>query len=198
MTVQERERRGQPGRIVGLMQRGPIPRPASRGDRLLEVRAVLVLAAALPLLPPASPGTASAQTPGTPPGAAHATATAQDAYLDETARHLVRGLKAARDTAQLGIDAYTALIRERMAVDAPTSRRDQPYVNGERVTRVRWSREEFDVARVLGSRFRDPGQGPNDPYGYFVLRRAAIRALRRRPPGRPIPLQPWRAGSESG
>ncbi len=126
----------------------------------------VVLAAALPLLPTTSPGTLSAQQPGTPPGDT-LTIAAQDAYLDETARHLVRGLKAARDTARLGIDAYTALIRERMAVDAPTSRRDQPYVNGERVTRVRWSREEFDVARVLGSRFRDPGQGPNDPYGYF-------------------------------
>ena len=97
-----------------------------------------------------------------------AAAAAQDAYLDEAARHLVRGLKAARDTARLEIDAYTALIRERMAVDAPTLRRDQPWVNGERVTRVRWSREEFDVARVLGSRFRDPGQGPNDPPGYFA------------------------------
>ncbi len=126
-----------------------------------------MLVLALLILPTPLPGTLSAQQPGTLPRDTLATATAQDAYLDETARHLVRGLKATRDTARLDIDAYTALIRERMAVDAPTSRRDQPYVNGERVTRVRWSREEFDVARVLGSRFRDPGQGPNDPYGYF-------------------------------
>ncbi len=133
----------------------------------------LALAAATLLLPTppgtaSAPGTLSAQIPGTSPGDTLATAAAQDAYLDETARHLVRGVKASRDTARLGIDAYTALIRERMAVDAPTSRRDQAYVNGERVTRVRWSREEFDVARVLGSRFRDPGQGTNDPYGYFA------------------------------
>ncbi len=120
-----------------------------RAGWLPAVRALLVLAATLP---PTSPATALAQ---------------QDAYLDESARHLVRGLKAARDTAQLGIDAYTALIRERMAVEAPAFRRDRPWVNGERVTRVRWSREEPDVAHVLGSRFRDPGQGPDDPYGYF-------------------------------
>ncbi len=149
---------------------------------------VLVLAAILLPLPttshgaasaqiPGAPrgdtlGTASAQQPGTPPGDALATAyaqdaSAQDAYLDETARLLVRGAKAVRDTARLEIDAYTALIRERMAVDAPAIRRDRPWVNGERVTRVRWSREEPDVAHVLGSRFRDPGVGPNDPPGYF-------------------------------
>ena len=109
-----------------------------------------------------SPGTATAQTPDTlPPDPA------RDAYLDETARYLVLGAKAARDTAQLGIDAYTALIRERMGVDAPTLRRDRPWVHGERVTRVRWSRDEPDVAHVLGSRFRDPGQGPGDRPGYF-------------------------------
>ncbi len=127
----------------------------------------LLLLAALLLLPTTPPGTASAQTPDSPPGDTLATAATQDAYLDETARHLVRGVKAARDTARLEIDAYTALIRERMAMDAPAVRRDRPWVNGERVTRVRWSREEPDVAHVLGSRFRDPGVGPNDPPGYF-------------------------------
>lgn len=127
-----------------------------------------LLPAILLFLPPASPGTASAQTRDPLPGDTLSTASTQDAYLDETARHLVRGLKAARDTAQLGIDAYTALIRERMAVEAPALRRDRPWVNGERVTRVRWSREEPDVAHLLGSRFRDPGQGPDDPYGYFA------------------------------
>lgn len=119
-----------------------------------------------------SPGTAAAQTPDTPPGDTLATTSARDAYLDETARLLIRGAKAARDTAQLGIDAYTALIRERMGVDAPTLRRDRPWVHGERVARVRWSRIEPDVVHVLGGRFRDPGQGPNDPPSFFAGLRA--------------------------
>ncbi|MDE2678040.1 MAG: hypothetical protein OXI76_09055 [Gemmatimonadota bacterium] len=76
----------------------------------------LALAAATLLLPTppgtaSAPGTLTAQIPGTSTGDTLATAAAQDAYLDETARHLVRGVKAARDTARLGIDAYTALIR---------------------------------------------------------------------------------------
>ncbi len=112
-------------------------------------------------------GTASAQTPDSIPGDTLATDPSRDAYLDETARHLVLGVKAARDTARLGIDGYTALIRERLGMDAPTSGRDRPYVSGERVTRVRWSRDEPDVAHVLGSRFRDPGQGPDDPPSFF-------------------------------
>ena len=118
-------------------------------------------------------GTASAQTPDSIPGDTLATDPTRDAYLDETARHLVLGVKAARDTAQLGIDGYTALIRERLGMDAPTFGRDRPYVSGERVTRVRWSRDEPDVAHVLGSRFRDPGQAPGDP-------RASSRDCKRR------------------
>ena len=107
---------------------------------------------ALPLLLAATlHGTASAQTPDTLP---------PDPYLDETARHLVLGAKAARDTARLAIDAYTAVIRERMAMEAPSFRRDRPWVNGERAVRVRWSREEPNVVHVLGSRFQRPGLAP--------------------------------------
>ena len=147
--------------------KSPPARPlAALGATRGIVHSLLALATAL-LLPPTSPGTASAQTPGTPPGDTLPTDPARDAYLDETARFLVLGVKAARDTAQLGIDAYTTLIRERMGVEAPTYQRDRPWVNGERVTRVRWSRDEPDVAHVLGARFRDPGQGPDDPPDYF-------------------------------
>jgi len=112
-------------------------------------------------------GTASAQTPDSIPAGTLATAPALDAYLDETARHLVLGVKAARDTARLGIDAYTALIRERVGMDAPALQRDRPWMHGERVTRVRWSRDEPDVAHILGSRLRDPGHGPGDPPDFF-------------------------------
>ena len=92
---------------------------------------------------------------------------AQDAYLDETARRLVLGVRAARDTARLGIDSYTGLARERVDFRAPAVRRDRPWVNGERVTRIRWSRSEPSVVHVLGSRLRHPGIGPNDRRQYF-------------------------------
>ena len=126
-----------------------------------------LLAIALLALAPAPPGTAAAQTP-TPPGDTLSTATAQDAYLDETARRLVLGVKAVRDTARPGIDSYTALIRERIGAEAPAYRRDRPYVHGERVARVRWSHAEPEVVHVLGSRFRHPGLGPGDPSEFFL------------------------------
>lgn len=91
---------------------------------------------------------------------------ARDAYLDETARRLVLGAKAARDSARLNIDSYTALIRERLSVDGPTLRRHQPWVNAERAVRVRWSRAEPDIVHVLGSRLRQLGAGSGDP-GFF-------------------------------
>ena len=110
-------------------------------------------------------GPAAAQersaVPDTLPDPAH------DAYLDETARRLVLGVKAARDTARLGIDSYTGLARERVDFQAPALRRDRPWVNGERVTRIRWSRNEPSVVHVLGSRLRHPGIGPNDRRQYF-------------------------------
>ena len=102
-----------------------------------------------------SPGHALAQPPD--PGAA---SPAQDAYLDETAHHLVLGARHARDTAQLAIGTYTALIRERVGMVFPTFQRDRPWVNGERVARVRWSRDEPGEVHVLDARFRRNGLAP--------------------------------------
>ena len=107
------------------------------------------------LLAAALHGAASAQGPDTLPPA-------PDAYLDETARRLVLGAKAARDTSRLAIDAYTAVIRERLGMEAPSLRRDRTWVNGERAVRVRWSREEPNVVHVLGARFHRPGLGPGE------------------------------------
>ncbi|MYJ11882.1 MAG: hypothetical protein F4086_16345, partial [Gemmatimonadetes bacterium] len=102
---------------------------------------------------------------------AHGATAAQEAdtaaYLDETARRLVLGVKAARDTARLGIDSYTGLTRERVNFQAPALRRDRPWVNGERTTRIRWSRTEPSVVHVVGSRLRHPGIGPNDRHQFF-------------------------------
>ena len=123
------------------------------------------IATLLPLLLAATlPATATPQTPDTlPPDPAH------DAYLDETARHLVLGAKAARDTSRLAIDAYTALIRERMSFEMPTLHRNHPWLHGERAVRIRWSRDEPDVAHVLGSRFQDP-MATGDPQYFSGLR----------------------------
>ena len=129
-----------------------------QGRPLLAIALSLLLAATLH-------GTAVAQTPDTlPPDPA------RDAYLDETARRLMLGAKAARDTARLAIDAYTALIRERVGMEVPAFRRDRPWVHGERAIRVRWSREEPDVAHVLGARFRHPGSAPGDSEFFTGLR----------------------------
>ena len=77
------------------------------------------------LLPAALHGAVLAQTPDTlPPDSA------RDAYLDETARRLVLGAKAARDTSRHTIDAYTAVIRERVGVEAPSFRRDRLHGYG--------------------------------------------------------------------
>lgn len=110
-------------------------------------------------------GAASAQPPDTfPPDPT------RDAYLDEAARRLVLGAKAARDTARHTIDAYTAVIRERVGVEAPGSRRDRSWVSGERAVRVMWSREEPNVAHVLGARFRHPGTPPGHSEFFDGLR----------------------------
>ena len=114
------------------------------------------------LLAATPPGPASAQTPDSLPSNTPAPDPAGDAYLDETARRLVLGLKAARDTARLTIDAYTALIRERMGAEMPSYERNRPWVHGERTARVRWSRDEPAVVHVLGARYRDPLFDPDD------------------------------------
>ena len=87
-------------------------------------------------------GTASAQTRDPLPHDSLLSDPARDAYLDDTARRLVLGAKAARETARLTIDAYTALIRERLGFEMSNLRRDQPWMHGERTVRMRWSREE--------------------------------------------------------
>ncbi|MDE2973117.1 MAG: hypothetical protein OXU64_00125 [Gemmatimonadota bacterium] len=136
----------------------PPPSPAPRSSGIARGFVHLLLASA--------PHVAlAAQTPDTlPPGPA------RGAYLDETARRLVIGAKAARDTARLGIDSYTALIRERVGVEAASVRRDRPWMHGERAIRVRWSRTEPDVAHVLGARFRHPGSAPGHSQFFPGLR----------------------------
>ena len=107
-------------------------------------------------------------------------------YLDETARRLMEGARAARDSALSDIESYTATIRERNSVAFSMLVRDRPFLRQESATRVRWSRNEPTVLRVLGSRMEIGGQrfrparpegvaarfaaDPlRDPFGLFVL-----------------------------
>ena len=80
------------------------------------------------------------------------------------------GLKAARDTAHLTIDAYTALVRERLGAEVPTLRRNRPFMHGERTVRVRWSRDEPAIVHVLGARSRTPLFDPGDSEFFAGLR----------------------------
>ena len=109
----------------------------------------------------ALPGALAAQSPGALPADTLANDPTRDAYLDDTARRLVLGVKAARDTAGRSLDSYTAVIRERLGAEFPSFRRDRPWFHGERTARVRWSRDEPSVVHVLGARFRDPSMGPD-------------------------------------
>lgn len=110
----------------------------TRREGLLAV----LLAVALP-----HGGAAQIRVPESPDSLPHT-------YLDETARRLILGARAARDTARLAIDSYTALIRERMIVEWPSYTRSRPLVSGEQVSRIRWARGEPTVVRLLGLRMK--------------------------------------------
>lgn len=130
----------------------------STGRTLRSIH-VLFVAAALH-------GTVTAQTPEAVSRDSLPLALARDAYLDDAARRLVLGLKATRETARVAIDAYTAVIQERMGLELPGDRRNRPWLHGGRTARFRWSREEPTIVHVLGAGFRDPSLGP-DHAEYF-------------------------------
>ena len=83
------------------------------------------------------------------------------------------GARAARDTARIAIDSYTALVRERLGVSLSVSRRDRRLANGESVARIRWSRSEPEIVHVLGSRFRFTDFQVSDGFGQVAVRHAA-------------------------
>jgi len=140
--------------------------------RLLTTTLVV---AALPLTatPTAATPAAAAPTTAAPTTAQRPAETPPDTYLDETARRLMLGARAARDTARLAIDSYTALVRERLGVSLSVSRRDRRLANGESVTRIRWSRSGPEIVHVLGSRFRLTGFHIDDGFGQVAVRHAA-------------------------
>ena len=104
------------------------------------------------------------------PAAAQPPDPTRDAYLDETARHLVSGARSAQDATRRAINTHTALVRERLAFDAPTGRRDRPWMRGSRVARARWSRTAPPAVDLLDEHFRHPGIGPAQPNYFQGLR----------------------------
>lgn len=92
------------------------------------------------------------------------------AYLDETARHLLTGARSARDATRQAIRAQSAIVRERLSFNAPTSRRDRPWMRGERALWVRWFRYAPTSADVFAEHFRHPGIGPATPRYFRGLR----------------------------
>ncbi len=86
-----------------------------------------------------------------------AAAQPDDAYLDETARRLITGARAARDASLAEILSYKAVVQERVAVAATASSRSYPLMSGEHVSRLRWFQDQPNVVRVLGSRVRFAG-----------------------------------------
>ena len=94
----------------------------------------------------------------------------RDAYLDETARLLMSGARSAHHTTRQAINTYTAITRERLSFDAPTGRRDRPWMRGARVARARWSQGAPAVVDILDEHFRHPGIGPGKPRYFQGLR----------------------------
>ena len=110
-----------------------------------------------------------ATTPSTPATAQPPDPT-QPTYLDETARHLVSGARSTLATTRQAITTHSALVRERLAFDAPTGRRDRPWMRGSRVARTRWSRTAPPAVDLLDEHFRHPGIGPAQPRYFQGLR----------------------------
>ena len=73
---------------------------------------------------------------------------ASQVYLDEPARSLMEGARAARDSALSDIESYTAVVRERFSAELSVLVRDRPIIRQESATRVRWSRDGPPVLRV--------------------------------------------------
>ena len=80
-----------------------------------------------------------------------------NAYLTRDARVLVARARVARDSARDDIRAYTAVVKQRVGVTLRTPLKDRTLYRNEAAARVRWSRDEQTLIRVLGSRQWHPG-----------------------------------------
>lgn len=84
------------------------------------------------------------------------------AYLDPQARGLVARARAARDSLETTILAYTAVVKQRIGLALRTPLKDRMLFRSETAARVRWSRDEAAVVRMLGAREFHPGSDFSD------------------------------------
>lgn len=84
------------------------------------------------------------------------------AYLDRDARVLVARARASRDSLASSIAAYTAVVKQRIGVALRTPLKDRSLFRSEAAARVRWSRDDETVVKVLGARQFHPGSEYTD------------------------------------
>ena len=89
------------------------------------------------------------------------------AYLDRDAQVLVERSRAARYQLGREIGAYTATVKQRMGVALRMPLKDRTLYRSETAAKVRWSRDEESVVKLLGARQQHPGA---EYSGYHVSR----------------------------
>lgn len=92
-----------------------------------------------------------------------------DAYRDATARALVQGARARRETADRSVAGYTARVQERTWAGLRTLGRDRTLFSMQTAARVEWRRDGPSRVTVTGSRMMGPDgevevAGPKDRY----------------------------------
>src|SRR5262245_32243615 len=79
------------------------------------------------------------------------------AYLDRDARVLVARARAARDSMESTIKAYTAVVKQRVGVALRTPLKDRTLYRSELAAQVQWNRDDANVVKMLGARQFHPG-----------------------------------------
>lgn len=87
------------------------------------------------------------------------------AYLDRDARVLVARARAARESLDRSIRAYTGIVKQRVGVALRTPLKDRTLYRHEAAARIRWSRNDATVIKVLGARQYHPGS-EYDPHNF--------------------------------
>ena len=77
---------------------------------------------------------------------------ADDAYLDEAARTLVRRARDRRETIDRSISSYTATMKEQIGVGIRALRRDRMIYHRELALRITWNRDTVGRVEVIGAR----------------------------------------------
>ena len=97
-----------------------------------------------------------------------------DAYLDDVARTLVEGTRAARDSASLG--SYTARVRERQMVSFMGRRSSHVVQDYRQSLRFRWSRDDAGVVRLdsYWARHRALASDPSSSLGVLPAVRRGL------------------------